>query len=321
MNNPYENEPNWRLLTADQQEMWLASSSSNDIENRIEDRKVNLEYCVKEEDNADRRARSPICDACMRALPPEGPTEHHKSEGRWYKCLVCNSYDECSICHRVKKDISRPHPHEMVLYHYHTGPAAHPEAKIPEDRILSFDGGGVRGYMTLLLFRDFASRLYAEQHRDEIPDDEARMKIRDKTLDEFVADSVIPSFNLICGTSIGGLLAIALSLGVRLSFLLETFENDSGAIFTRRWFGTKLNPPNYTPDGMMTTFRKVVRSIPMYENSTDEEIDSLTFANLKPGPDCAVTSFDMYTQEPMLFYKDMTGMKLIVLILFLRFYC
>ena len=64
-------------------------------------------------------------------------------------------------------------------------------------RILSLDGGGVRGLSSLLILKDLM-RQVAVDHRDESPSAEK------------IAPLPCQYFDLICGTSTGGLIALML---------------------------------------------------------------------------------------------------------------
>ncbi|KAJ3476727.1 hypothetical protein NLG97_g9032 [Lecanicillium saksenae] len=81
--------------------------------------------------------------------------------------------------------------------------------KGPPLRILSLDGGGVRGYSMLIIVQELMHRTFVEAHgraprRHEIP----------KPCDHF---------DLIVGTGTGGLIAIMLG---RLRLDLETYRQD-----------------------------------------------------------------------------------------------
>lgn len=77
-------------------------------------------------------------------------------------------------------------------------------------KILSIDGGGVRGLIPCKLLASLERRLQAEHGED------ARL-----------ADY----FDLICGTSTGSILAIGLSLGMSAEEMLNFYENRGTDIF------------------------------------------------------------------------------------------
>lgn len=77
-------------------------------------------------------------------------------------------------------------------------------------RVLSFDGGGMRGYLSLVWFQRFV------QQWGIAPAD------------------IWKNFDVICGTSIGGILSLAMSYGLTPDELLPFFTQDGPWIFTIR---------------------------------------------------------------------------------------
>lgn len=77
-------------------------------------------------------------------------------------------------------------------------------------RVLSFDGGGMRGYLSLLWFQRFV-QLWGINEAD-----------------------IWKNFDVITGTSIGGIIALALAYGMTPTQLLPFFTNDGKWIFTVR---------------------------------------------------------------------------------------
>ena len=77
-------------------------------------------------------------------------------------------------------------------------------------KILSIDGGGIRGAIPCKLLADLENDL-RKRHGKEV--------------------ALTDYFDLICGTSIGGLLAIGLALGLRASEMLSFFEEHGSDIF------------------------------------------------------------------------------------------
>jgi predicted acylesterase/phospholipase RssA len=77
-------------------------------------------------------------------------------------------------------------------------------------RVLSFDGGGMRGYLSLLWFQKFV-QLWGINEAD-----------------------IWKNFDVITGTSIGGIIALALAYGLTPTELLPFFTNDGKWIFTIR---------------------------------------------------------------------------------------
>eukprot|EP01127_Copromyxa_protea_P019129 TRINITY_DN6131_c0_g1_i2.p1 TRINITY_DN6131_c0_g1~~TRINITY_DN6131_c0_g1_i2.p1 ORF type:complete len:541 (+),score=44.88 TRINITY_DN6131_c0_g1_i2:2-1624(+) len=297
----YQSSPKWKELEKNPElaKQWLEASRNNPSDECINDRKNNLDLCFHSSypDGSKPALDITGCDACLRYLPPLGPSASLK-EDTWYRCSVCKQYDECSICHSEKEKAKKPHPHKMFKYVYDLRDPNPPQSIA--ERVLSFDGGGVRGYMTVLMFREFAKKLRETRGPDAYPD-----------LDKFVSGFVMPSYCLVSGTSIGGLIAIALSLGVSLSNLILAFETKAKKIFHKKAL-TLQQVPRYTHQGLRKVFRFLVRSIDRFARLSDAEIEKLTFNDMSCPWDCFVTSFDLYLQKPMLFSKrDHPNMRLI----------
>lgn len=86
-------------------------------------------------------------------------------------------------------------------------------------RILSFDGGGVRGYLSLLILRDIVEQICAHRGTD----------VNDYSLHD--------DFHLFAGTSTGGLIAAGLALNgsfQQIEKLIELYRNRSRQIFPRK---------------------------------------------------------------------------------------
>jgi hypothetical protein len=92
-------------------------------------------------------------------------------------------------------------------------------------RILSLDGGGVRGYLSAAYLAE------AEQFLDRITG-------RTKPLGEH--------FDLICGTSTGAIIALALAMGKTAKEIFELYENLIPSVFHRKhrrfWFMRAFRP-------------------------------------------------------------------------------
>jgi uncharacterized protein len=77
-------------------------------------------------------------------------------------------------------------------------------------RILSIDGGGIRGIFPAMFLAEYEAKLRADGN----PNWQAYQ-----------------NFDLICGTSTGGIIAIALSLGIPASEIVDLYYNNAKAIF------------------------------------------------------------------------------------------
>jgi len=76
--------------------------------------------------------------------------------------------------------------------------------------------------------------------------------------DEFARLIVRSKYHLICGTSIGGIIAVMLALEVPLSRILRLFRENGGEIFTKEWFW-KVGSSKYKKDGMLNITRMILR--------------------------------------------------------------
>ncbi len=77
-------------------------------------------------------------------------------------------------------------------------------------KILSIDGGGIRGVFPAMLLANYEAELKA------------------KGVEKW---QVYQNFDLICGTSTGGIMAIALALGIPAKEIYELYLNNADTIF------------------------------------------------------------------------------------------
>lgn len=84
-------------------------------------------------------------------------------------------------------------------------------------RILSIDGGGIRGVFPAMFLANL----------------EAQLKAEGKTNWQ-----IFQNFDLICGTSTGGIIAIALALGIPAQEIYDLYIENAGVIFgnKRKWY-------------------------------------------------------------------------------------
>jgi patatin-like phospholipase/acyl hydrolase len=75
-------------------------------------------------------------------------------------------------------------------------------------KILSIDGGGTKGLYSMAVLNEFEKKYC-------IPNN--------KLLSDY--------FHMICGTSVGSLIAVAISLKIPMSIIMESFENNASAVF------------------------------------------------------------------------------------------
>lgn len=95
-------------------------------------------------------------------------------------------------------------------------------------KILAIDGGGIKGLYTLYLLREIENRLCGN-------------------------NKIYEYFDVICGTSIGGIITLGLTSGIPIDDIIKIFENNANAIFDnndtlikkiKQWFGYKYDSRN-----------------------------------------------------------------------------
>ncbi len=145
----------------------------------------------------------------------------------------------------------------------------------PPFQILCLSGGGYRGLYTATLLEE---------------------------LERAAQKPLAEVFDLIAGTSIGGILAIGLAAGVPAKTLCESFEDSGGAIFPRfhRFKGHSIFPrlgigmlrSRYNVDGLRATIEAVLTKAPDIEVLEDLKAKVL------------ITSVDVTNNGPRLFGVD-----------------
>jgi patatin-like phospholipase/acyl hydrolase len=136
----------------------------------------------------------------------------------------------------------------------------------PKFRVLSLDGGGVRGYLTAIILAHIETELN-KAFKPEIP--------------------LGHRFDLIAGTSIGGITALGLAIGKKASEILELYEKQLRLVFEFReqpWIGSKSKYTN-------TMLRKMLREF--FEDKVLKEVNV---------PVC-ITSVSLPLGEPS-FYRS-----------------
>lgn len=91
-------------------------------------------------------------------------------------------------------------------------------------RILSIDGGGIRGIIPLALLTEMETEL--------------RRSVGEQA-------SIVDHFDLICGTSTGGIIALSLALGMSAEDILELYQENAEVIFPRK---KRLLPRFFQPE-------------------------------------------------------------------------
>lgn len=113
-------------------------------------------------------------------------------------------------------------------------------------RVLSLDGGGVRGYMSLLFFQRFVNQWGISQ------------------------GNIWKYFDVISGTSIGGILALGFALGITPDEMVPFFTNQSPYIFSLSSLTPSLRP------NLAAKLALIATDTPFYQSSgpTEEEYGS-----------------------------------------------
>ena len=119
-------------------------------------------------------------------------------------------------------------------------------------RVLSLDGGGVRGLYTAVLLAELSRRFAAQDWAPEAPDFDLGKQ-----------------FDMIVGTSTGAILAVALAAGVPLSKVADLFRNKARGIFQHpvpeggfnlgSWICRHLGRPANTPDALQAALAEVLK--------------------------------------------------------------
>lgn len=114
-------------------------------------------------------------------------------------------------------------------------------------KVLEFDGGGERGYMSLTFFNRFVQQWGADP------------------------SSLWKEFDVICGTSVGGIIALALSVGKNPEDLISFFTEQGPLLFT---LGSNVFPPVVVPPivpsvrpNSVEKLALIVTNIPFYNSS------------------------------------------------------
>jgi hypothetical protein len=139
-------------------------------------------------------------------------------------------------------------------------------------RVLSLDGGGIRGVGTAEIIRVMGNRIKERTGKE---------------LHEF--------FDLVVGTSTGGIIAVAIANGLNGQELVDIYSQDGTKIFQKRWFGGWWGP-KFSPEGLKTAIQQRLG------NKTGKADLKLKDAKTKVG----VTTYESETQQTHLLTNDIT---------------
>lgn len=118
-------------------------------------------------------------------------------------------------------------------------------------RVLSLDGGGVRGLYSAVLLAELSRRFAAQDGAPESPDFDLGAQ-----------------FDMIAGTSTGAILAVALAAGVPLTKVAQLFREKAAGIFQHpvpegklglmAWISKHFCKPANTPDALQAALAEVL---------------------------------------------------------------
>jgi patatin-like phospholipase/acyl hydrolase len=131
-------------------------------------------------------------------------------------------------------------------------------------RILSVDGGGVRGLLPLHILRNLEQYL---NDRDGV-----HLPIGKR-------------FDFICGTSIGGIIALALSLGESAVACQDHLTHSVESVFSagnRSWLPTRLFRPKYNPEPLRQSLANLFGKKTLRDAVTDVCITGVSLQNARP---------------------------------------
>ena len=143
-------------------------------------------------------------------------------------------------------------------------------------KILSLDGGGVRGYLTAIFLKKIEEHLN-HKYKEEIP-----LGLR---------------FDLIAGTSTGGIIAGLLSIGTTAAEILRMYESDIPAIFSAKMQTNTLSTLWKSKYSSQVLIQKAEK----YFTDPSTQIP-LTFADVQT--DLLITSVDLTTAKPRFHKSD-----------------
>lgn len=137
--------------------------------------------------------------------------------------------------------------------------------KIPSDkqfRILSLDGGGVRGALSAQLLANIESYLDAK-NREAIP--------------------LGKRFDLIVGTSTGALIALGLAYGKTATEVLSFYDKNMAQVFDKpKWIPRWLTRPKYNVEVLRDALDKFFGTSTLKDLEVDACITAVSLQNAKP---------------------------------------
>lgn len=135
-------------------------------------------------------------------------------------------------------------------------------------KILSIDGGGIRGVFPAQYLANLEARLW----------------------DEGKSGKLFEHFDLICGTSTGGIIALGLALGIPASEMVSLYENNRKKIFQR--FGNMLIRRKHSRKNLEKLIRKKYRDA--LDGVNDPRLDDLKTR-------VCITGYDIVNAAPKVY--------------------
>lgn len=116
-------------------------------------------------------------------------------------------------------------------------------------KILSIDGGGIRGIIP--------AKILYHLEEEAIKKDGPNARLCDY-------------FDLVCGTSTGGIIAIGIALGMTAKDILKLYQENAGAIFSNKslWRSLRKNEPFFSRGALKNILSKHFNSFDYNTNST-----------------------------------------------------
>lgn len=128
-------------------------------------------------------------------------------------------------------------------------------------KVLSLDGGGIKGYLAAKILTNIEQYLNNKDGKNI---------------------SVGQRFDLIAGTSTGGIIALGLSIGLTAKEIQEFYEKKIPIIFKKRHFWDGLLTPKYSNDNLKQALFEIFKDQTLNDVLTKVCITSVSAQNGKP---------------------------------------
>jgi hypothetical protein len=159
---------------------------------------------------------------------------------------IGNDYDITIVMDQLERlnsipSLTTPEPEQSERHKLHSLLARYQlEAHERNIRVLSLDGGGIRGYMPIKIISQLVAEKYLPSTEPFNPRDEKQKILFEKEQSQFTNQ-----FDYFAGTSTGGLIAFCLAMNYSILDLMDIYA-DYSHYFWRNWLGpyiySKYNP-------------------------------------------------------------------------------